>query len=137
MALTIRIRADATQFRRTIAGLEVQASGLTGVLGKLATSQAAFGAALAVAAAGAVALGAGLAFIKDASGKAAMMESLEVKLEGINKYARKALPRRSNQVAAIRFGLRASGQDPDGIRHFRRSDIADSKDPWRCIHGQL
>jgi|694.fasta_scaffold04511_11 tape measure domain-containing protein len=90
MALTIRIRADATQFRRTIAGIEVQASGLTGVLGKLATSQAAFGAALAVAAAGAVALGAGLAFIKDASGKAAMMESLQVQFEVLTKSASKA-----------------------------------------------
>ena len=90
MALTIKIRADASHFKKTIAGIEVQASGLTGVMGKLATSQAAFGAALAVAAAGAVALGAGLAFIKDASGKAAGMESLQVQFEVLTKSASKA-----------------------------------------------
>lgn len=87
MALTIKIRADASHFKKTIAGIEVQASGLTGVMGKLATSQAAFGAALSAAAAGAVALGAGLAFIKDASGKAAGMESLQVQFEVLTKSA--------------------------------------------------
>jgi DNA-binding protein Fis len=90
MALTVKIRADASHFKKTIAGIEVQASGLTGVMGKLATSQAAFGAALAAAAAGAVALGAGLAFIKDASGKAAGMESLQVQFEVLTKSASKA-----------------------------------------------
>jgi tape measure domain-containing protein len=90
MALTIKIRADASHFKKTIAGIEVQASGLTGVMGKLATSQAAFGAALAAAAAGALALGAGLAFIKDASGKAAGMESLQVQFEVLTKSASKA-----------------------------------------------
>ena len=58
MALTVKIRADASHFKKTIAGVEVQASGLVGVMGKLATSNLAFGAALSVAAAGAVALGA-------------------------------------------------------------------------------
>ena len=90
MALTVRIRADATQFRRTIAGVEVQASGLAGVIGKLATSNIAFGAALSVAAAGAVALGAGLAFIKDASGKAAGIESLTMQFETLLGSAEKA-----------------------------------------------
>jgi hypothetical protein len=90
MALTIKIRADASHFKKTIAGIEVQASGLTGVMGKLATSQAAFGAALAAAAAGAVALGAGLAFIKDASGKAAGMESLTGQFEVLTGSAAKA-----------------------------------------------
>jgi tape measure domain-containing protein len=90
MALTIKIRADASHFKKTIAGIEVQASGLTGVMGKLATSQAAFGAALAAAAAGAVALGAGLAFIKDASGKAAGMESLTAQFEVLTGSAVKA-----------------------------------------------
>ena len=90
MALTIKIRADASHFKKTIAGIEVQASGLTGVMGKLATSQAAFGAALAAAAAGAVALGAGLAFIKDASSKAAGMESLTAQFEVLTGSAVKA-----------------------------------------------
>ena len=87
MALTIKIRGDATHFSKTIAGVKVEASGLTGVMGKLATSQLAFGAALSAAAAGAVALGAGLAFIKDASGKAAGMESLQVQFEVLTKSA--------------------------------------------------
>lgn len=90
MALTVKIRADASHFKKTIAGVEVQASGLAGVMGKLATSNLAFGAALSVAAAGAVALGAGLAFIKDASGKAAGMESLIVQFEVLTKSADKA-----------------------------------------------
>ena len=90
MALTVKIRADASHFKKTIAGIEVQASGLAGVIGKLATSNLAFGAALSVAAAGAVALGAGLAFIKDASGKAAGMESLQVQFEVLTKSASKA-----------------------------------------------
>jgi tape measure domain-containing protein len=90
MALTVKIRADASHFKKTIAGVEVQASGLSGVMGKLATSNLAFGAALSVAAAGAVALGAGLAFIKDASGKAAGMETLQVQFEVLTKSASKA-----------------------------------------------
>jgi hypothetical protein len=93
MALTVKIRADASHFKKTIAGIEVQASGLTGVIGKLATSQAAFGAALAAAAAGAVALGAGLAFIKDASTKAAGIESLTMQFETLLGSAGKAKER--------------------------------------------
>ena len=93
MALTVKIRADASHFKKTIAGIEVQASGLTGVMGKLATSQAAFGAALAAAAAGAVALGAGLAFIKDASTKAAGIESLTMQFETLLGSAGKAKER--------------------------------------------
>jgi hypothetical protein len=93
MALTIKIRADASHFKKTIAGIEVQASGLTGVMGKLATSQAAFGAALAAAAAGAVALGAGLAFIKDASTKAAGIESLTMQFETLLGSAERAKDR--------------------------------------------
>ena len=93
MALTIKIRADASHFKKTIAGIEVQASGLTGVIGKLATSQAAFGVALAAAAAGAVALGAGLAFIKDASTKAAGIESLTMQFETLLGSAGKAKER--------------------------------------------
>lgn len=90
MALTIKIRADASHFKKTIAGIEVQASGLTGVMGKLATSQVAFGAALSAAAAGAIALGAGLAFIKDASGKAAGIESLTMQFETLLGSSEKA-----------------------------------------------
>jgi tape measure domain-containing protein len=90
MALTVKIRADASQFKKTIAGIEVQASGLTGVMAKLGGSIPVFGAALSAAAAGAVALGAGLAFIKDASGKAAGMESLTVQFEVLTKSASKA-----------------------------------------------
>jgi tape measure domain-containing protein len=92
MALTIKIRADASHFKQTIAGVEVQASGLTGVMGKLSgvIGKAGFAAALTAAAAGAVALGAGLAFIKDASGKAAGMESLLVQFEVLTKSADKA-----------------------------------------------
>lgn len=83
MALTIRIRADASHFKKTIAGVEVQASGLTGVMGKLGgvIGTAGFAGALTAAAAGAVALGAGLAFVKDASGKAAGIESLTMQFE--------------------------------------------------------
>ena len=92
MALTVKIRADASHFKKTIAGVEVQASGLAGVIGKLgsAVGSVGLGAALAAAAAGAVALGAGLAFIKDASGKAAGMESLTVQFEVLTKSASKA-----------------------------------------------
>jgi len=90
MALTVKIRADASHFKKTIAGIEVQASGLTGVMGKLGSSIPVMGAALTAAAAGAVALGAGLAFIKDASGKAAGMESLLVQFEVLTKSADKA-----------------------------------------------
>jgi hypothetical protein len=93
VALTVRIRADASHFKKTIAGVEVQASGLSGVMGKLATSNLAFGAALSVAAAGAVALGAGLAFIKDASGKAAGIESLTMQFETLLGSAAKAKDR--------------------------------------------
>lgn len=95
MALTINIRADATQFRRTIAGVEVQASGLAGVIGKLgsAVGSVGLGAAFAAAAAGAVALGAGLAFIKDASGKAAGIESLTMQFETLLGSAEKAKDR--------------------------------------------
>ena len=93
MALTVKIRADASHFKKTIAGIEVQASGLTGVMGKLATSNLAFGTALAAAAAGAVALGAGLAFIKDASGKAAGIESLTMQFETLLGSADKAADR--------------------------------------------
>lgn len=81
MALTIKIRGDASHFSKTIAGVKIEATGLVGIMGKLATSQAAFGAALAAAAAGAVALGAGLAFIKDSSSKAAGIESLTMQFE--------------------------------------------------------
>ena len=90
MALTVKIRADASHFKKTIAGVEVQASGLVGVMGKLGGSIPVFGAALATAAVGAAALGASLAFIKDASGKAAGMESLIVQFEVLTKSADKA-----------------------------------------------
>lgn len=93
MALTVKIRADASHFKKTIAGVEVQASGLTGVMAKLATSNFAFGAALSAAAAGAVALGAGLAFIKDASGKAAGIEALTMQFETLLGSAEKARER--------------------------------------------
>ena len=95
MALTIKIRADASHFKKTIAGVEVQASGLTGVIGKLgsAVGSVGLGAALAAAAAGAVALGAGLAFIKDASGKAAGIESLTMQFETLLGSAAKAKDR--------------------------------------------
>jgi hypothetical protein len=93
MALTVKIRADASHFKKTIAGVEVQASGLTGVIGKLATSNVAMGAAMAAAAAGAIALGAGLAFIKDASTKAAGIESLTMQFETLLGSAGKAKER--------------------------------------------
>lgn len=95
MALTVKIRADASHFKKTIAGVEVQASGLTGVMGKLgsAIGTAGLGAALAAATAGAIALGAGLAFIKDASGKAAGIESLTMQFETLLGSAEKAKAR--------------------------------------------
>jgi hypothetical protein len=90
MALTVKIRADATHFRKTIAGVEVQANGLAGVIGKLGSSSLAFGAALASAAAGAAALGASLAFIKSSSEKAAGIESLTMQFETLLGSATKA-----------------------------------------------
>ena len=95
MALTVKIRADASHFKKTIAGIEVQASGLAGVIAKLggAVGSVGLGAALAAAAAGAVALGAGLAFIKDASGKAAGIESLTMQFETLLGSADKAKER--------------------------------------------
>jgi hypothetical protein len=95
MALTIKIRADASHFKKTIAGVEVQASGLTGVMGKLGgvIGKAGFAAALTAAAAGAVALGAGLAFIKDASGKAAGIEALTMQFETLLGTAERARER--------------------------------------------
>jgi hypothetical protein len=75
--------------------VEVQASGLTGVMGKLGgvIGKAGFAAALTAAAAGAVALGAGLAFIKDASGKAAGIEALTMQFETLLGTAEKARER--------------------------------------------
>jgi hypothetical protein len=95
MALTIKIRADASHFKQTIAGVEVQASGLTGVMAKLGgvIGKAGFAAALTAAAAGAVALGAGLAFIKDASGKAAGIEALTMQFETLLGTAERARER--------------------------------------------
>jgi hypothetical protein len=95
MALTIKIRADASHFKQTIAGVEVQAGGLTGVMGKLGgvIGKAGFAAALTAAAAGAVALGAGLAFIKDASGKAAGIEALTMQFETLLGTAERARER--------------------------------------------
>jgi hypothetical protein len=95
MALTVKIRADASHFKQTIAGVEVQASGLTGVMGKLGgvIGKAGFAAALTAAAAGAVALGAGLAFIKDASGKAAGIEALTMQFETLLGTAERARER--------------------------------------------
>lgn len=95
MALTVKIRADASQFKKTIAGVEVQASGLTGVMAKLggAIGTAGFAGALAAAATAAVALGAGLAFIKDASGKAAGIESLTMQFETLLGSAERARER--------------------------------------------
>jgi len=95
MALTVKIRADASHFKQTIAGVEVQASGLTGVMGKLGgvIGKAGFAAALSAAAAGAVALGAGLAFIKSASGKAAGIEALTMQFETLLGTAERARER--------------------------------------------
>ena len=90
MALTVKIRADASHFKKTIAGIEVQASGLTGVMGKLGSSIPVMGAALTAAAVAATALGAGLAFIKSASGAASGMETLQVQFEVLTKSASKA-----------------------------------------------
>jgi tape measure domain-containing protein len=90
MALTVKIRADASHFKKTIAGIEVQASGLTGVMGKLGSSIPVMGAALTAAAVAASALGASLAFIKSASGAAAGMETLQVQFEVLTKSADKA-----------------------------------------------
>jgi hypothetical protein len=95
MALTIKIRADASHLKKTIAGVEVQASGLAGVMGNLgqAIGKVGFAGALAAAAAGAVALGAGLAFIKDASGKAAGIEALTMQFETLLGTAERARER--------------------------------------------
>jgi hypothetical protein len=95
MALTIKIRADASQFKKTIAGVEVQASGLTGVMAKLGgvVGTAGFAGALAAAATAAVALGAGIAFIKDASGKAAGIEALTMQFETLLGTAERARER--------------------------------------------
>jgi hypothetical protein len=95
MALTIKIRADASHFKKTIAGVEVQASGLAGVMGNLgqAIGKVGFAGALAAAATAAVALGAGLAFIKDASGKAAGIEALTMQFETLLGTAERARER--------------------------------------------
>jgi hypothetical protein len=90
MALTVKIRADASHFKKTIAGIEVQASGLTGVMGKLGSSIPVMGAALTAAAVAASALGASLAFIKSASGAAAGMESLAMNFEVLTGSAKKS-----------------------------------------------
>ena len=95
MALTIKIRADASHFKKTIAGVEVQASGLAGVMGNLgqAIGKVGFAGALAAAATAAVALGAGIAFIKDASGKAAGIEALTMQFETLLGTAERARER--------------------------------------------
>jgi hypothetical protein len=95
MALTVKIRADASHFKKTIAGVEVQASGLTGVMGSLgqAIGKVGFAGALAAAATAAVALGAGLAFIKDSSGKAAGIEALTMQFETLLGSAERARER--------------------------------------------
>ena len=92
MALTVKIRADASQFRTTIAGVEVQASGLAGRMAKVsgAIGGAGFAGALAAAASAAVALGTSLKFIQSSSGAAAGMESLTVPFEVLTGSASKA-----------------------------------------------
>ena len=92
MALTIRIRADATQFSRTIAGVNVQMSGLAGGVANFSAGALGLAASLAKVAIGAGLVGAALAtaFIKSSSGAAAGMESLQVQFEVMTASASKA-----------------------------------------------
>ena len=92
MALTVRISADATQFSRTIAGVNVQMSGLAGGVANFSAGALGLAASLAKVATGAALVGAALAtaFIKSSSGAAAGMETLQVQFEVLTKSASKA-----------------------------------------------
>jgi hypothetical protein len=95
MAITVRFRGDASHFTRTILGMEIRMNGMAGVALNLGQAIGKVGLAggLAAAASAAVALGAGLAFIKDSSGKAAGIESLTMQFETLLGSAQKARER--------------------------------------------
>lgn len=92
MALSISIRADATQFTRTIAGVRVQMSGLSGGIANVTASAVSFGAALAKAGLAVGVLGAAItaAFIKSSSGAAASMESMLLQFDVLTGSSSKA-----------------------------------------------
>jgi len=90
MALTVKIRGDATHLEKTMRSVQASVGGLASGLGKAAFAGAGFAAALAgIASAGAVISKLGEA-VKDASGKAAGMESLTVQLQVLSGSAETA-----------------------------------------------
>lgn len=83
MALSISIRADATQFSRTIAGVRVEMSGLSGGIANVASGALGLAASLAKVGIGIGVVGAAMAvaFIKSASESASKIESLTMQFE--------------------------------------------------------
>jgi hypothetical protein len=83
MGLDIKIRADATQFSRTILGVQVQMSGLAGGIANVTSATAGLAASLAKVGIGIGAVGGAMAsaLIMSSSNAAASMESLTVQLD--------------------------------------------------------
>ena len=92
MALSISIRADATQFSRTIAGVRVEMSGLSGGIANVASGALGLAASLAKVGIGVAAVGGAMAaaFIKSSSDAASSMESLSVQFEVLTGSASKS-----------------------------------------------
>lgn len=92
MALSISIRADATHFTRTIAGVQVQMSGLTGRFAQLTSGSLSLAGSIAKAglALGAMGGAVAAAFLASSSKAAASMESLSVQFEVLTGSASKS-----------------------------------------------
>jgi hypothetical protein len=108
MALSISIRADATQFSRTIAGVRVQMSGLAGGMANATAGAISFGASLAKVglAVGAVGAAMAVAFIKSASQSASSIESLTMQFEtllGSSSAAKKRMEEIKDFAASTPF----------------------------------
>lgn len=87
MALVVKIRGDATHLEKTMRGVQASVTGLSSGLGKAAIAGAGFAAALAgISTAEAVISKLGET-LKDASGKASGMETLQVQFEVLTKSA--------------------------------------------------
>jgi hypothetical protein len=108
MAISIQIRADATNFTRTIGGVRVQMSGLAGGMANATAGAISFGASMAKAglAVGAVGAAMAVAFIKSASQSASSIESLTMQFEtllGSSSAAKKRMEEIKDFAASTPF----------------------------------
>jgi hypothetical protein len=108
MAISIQIRADATQFSRTIAGVRVQMSGLSGGIANVASGALGLAGSLAKVGIGIGVVGAAMAvaFIKSASESASKIESLTMQFEtllGSTEAAQKRMEEIKDFAASTPF----------------------------------